>query len=230
MRKRTATDELAIRGFFQEGELLVAEVQGVYADGAAALHTRSLRYGKVRSGVFVRVAGAGGGGGGGVVRSRRQVWTVKGREGAGDVDVVLGVNGFVWICRHGSVGGADGGGGDDDGRGASTAAGRKIGITRLEDGVDERMYSARNDYVSAETRRQIARLAGCVRALAESGVRVDEEMVMKVYEASFDEREGYDEDSMDVDREDEALEALEYLGGRRGRRLVAQALAVASEE
>ncbi|KAL8721940.1 MAG: hypothetical protein Q9225_001496, partial [Loekoesia sp. 1 TL-2023] len=93
LRKRTSTDELAIRSFFSEGDLLVAEVQSVYQDGAASLHTRSLRYGKLRNGVFMRVSGTGGGGGGGVVRSRRQVWTVSTAHRGGEVDVVLGVNG-----------------------------------------------------------------------------------------------------------------------------------------
>lgn len=36
-----------MRTFFQEGDLLVAEVQAFFADGAMSLHTRSLKYGKV---------------------------------------------------------------------------------------------------------------------------------------------------------------------------------------
>lgn len=41
-----------MRTFFEEGDLLVAEVQAFFADGAMSLHTRSLRYGKVRSRVM----------------------------------------------------------------------------------------------------------------------------------------------------------------------------------
>lgn len=37
-----------MRTFFQEGDLLVAEVQAFFADGDMSLHTRSLKYGKVR--------------------------------------------------------------------------------------------------------------------------------------------------------------------------------------
>ncbi len=37
-----------MRTFFEEGDLLVAEVQAFFSDGAMSLHTRSLRYGKVR--------------------------------------------------------------------------------------------------------------------------------------------------------------------------------------
>ena len=36
-----------MRQFFEEGDLLVAEVQAFFADGAMSLHTRSLTYGKV---------------------------------------------------------------------------------------------------------------------------------------------------------------------------------------
>ena len=206
MRKRTSTDELAIRTFFSEGDLLVAEVQSIYQDGAASLHTRSLKYGKLRNGVFLAVSGTGGGGG--VVRARRQVWTVHTGNGGGEVDVVLGVNGFIWICKHT-------GGELVEGKG-----GAQVSITRLEDTVSESMYSNRNDEIEPATRREIARLAGCVRALVEGGVRVDEEMLMRTYEASLD-MEGED----DGEDEEEDGEGPEYMGGERAKRIVAVALA-----
>lgn len=46
-RRRVEQDALKMREFLAEGDLLVAEVREVYQDGAANLHTRSLRYGKV---------------------------------------------------------------------------------------------------------------------------------------------------------------------------------------
>ena len=211
LRKRTSTDELAIRSFFREGELVVAEVQSIFQDGAASLHTRSLKYGKLRNGVFLSVSGQGGRSGG-VVRARRQVWTVHTANGGGDVDVVLGVNGYIWICKHATVDseevGTDGG---------PLSQGQKIGITRLEDGVSERMYEARNEEIGRETRREIARLAGCVRALVAEGVRVDEEMVMRAYDAALELEDGMQE----VDGE----EGGEYLGGDRGKFIARQLLA-----
>lgn len=203
MRKRTSTDELAIRTFFSEGDLLVAEVQSIFQDGAASLHTRSLKYGKLRNGVFLAISGTGGGGG--VVRARRQVWTVHTGNGGGEVDIVLGVNGYIWICKH-----------SDNGELVAGKGGQDVSITRLEDGVGESMYSNRNEEIGATTRREIARLAGVVRALVEGGVRVDEEMVMRGYEASLD-GEGMEEDG--------SGEGQEYLGGERGKRVVAEALA-----
>lgn len=66
------------------------------------------------------------------------------------------------------------------------------------------------------TRREIARLAGCVRALMEDGVRVDEEMVARVYRASLD--------VMDEERGSEEGGSRDYLGGERAREVVAAAL------
>lgn len=178
----------------------------MYQDGAASLHTRSLKYGKLRNGVFLSVSGTGGGGGG-VVRSRRQVWTVQTANGGGEVDVVLGVNGYIWICKH--VGGelVEGKGGRDGGLG--------MGVNNLEEKVGEGMYENRNETIGEETRREIARLSGCVRALVELGCRVDEEMVMKTYESSLEDEGG---------GEEEGAESVEYLGGERGRRVVREAL------
>ena len=213
LRKRTSTDELAIRSFFREGELVVAEVQSIFQDGAASLHTRSLKYGKLRNGVFLSVSGQGGRSGG-VVRARRQVWTVNTANRGGEVDVVLGVNGYIWICKHATVDreevGTDGG---------PLSQGQKIGITRLEDGVSERMYEARNEEIGRETRREITRLAGCVRALVAEGVRVDEEMVMRAYDAALELEEGM--------QEADGEEGGEYLGGERGTAIARQVLATA---
>lgn len=174
LRKRTSTDELQIRTFFSEGDLLVAEVQSIYQDGAASLHTRSLKYGKLRNGVFLAISGTGGGGG--VVRSRRQVWTVNTGNGGGEVDVVLGVNGYIWISKHTST----------------EAATSQVSITKMEETVSSSIYSSRNDEIAPATRREIARIAGCIRALVEAKDRVDEEMVMRAYEASLDDAEIHD--------------------------------------
>ncbi|CDF32318.1 unnamed protein product [Chondrus crispus] len=54
-RRRTYQDELNMRAFFTEGDLVSAEVQEQWDDGCVALHTRSLRYGKLSGGTFVPV-------------------------------------------------------------------------------------------------------------------------------------------------------------------------------
>lgn len=192
LRKRTAVDELNIRTFFTEGDLLVAEVQSIFSDGSASLHTRSLKYGKLRNGMFLSVSGHGGGPG--VVRSRRQIWTVETAHAAGEVDVILGVNGFIWIAKH-------------------VEADTDVAITRMEEKVESSVYSSQNDAIEPGMRREMARLAGCMRALTEGGVRIDEEMVMRAYEAS-----------VEMEFEAGAEDGSAYVGGDAGQRLVEAAL------
>ncbi|THW97175.1 hypothetical protein D6D15_00491 [Aureobasidium pullulans] len=193
LRKRTSVDELNIRTFFEEGELLVAEVQSLFQDGSASLHTRSLKYGKLRNGYFMAVSGVGGGAG--VVRAKRQIFTLQTSSRGGEVDVILGVNGYIWISKH-----------------IEADKSKDVSITSIEEQVKTTMYSSQNDDISPDTRREIARVAGCIRALAENGVKVDEEMVRRSYDASLDLEQ------------DEGEEGAGFLGGERGRLIVDMAL------
>lgn len=196
LRKRTSTDELQIRTFFSEGDLLVAEVQSLFQDGAASLHTRSLKYGKLRNGHFVKVDAKG------IQRSKSHVLTLATAHGGGEVDVILGVNGYVWIAKKSTL--ADGKGGRD---------GKEVSITRLEEEASEAIYSSVNEFIAPATRREIARVGNCVRALVRHDIRVDEEMLNAIYEAAV-------EESMEGRGDmDESLE------GDGGRRCVEKALA-----
>lgn len=228
LRRRTSADELQMRTFFVEGDLVVAEVQSVHQDGSATLHTRSLKYGKLRNGVFLAVTGTGGSGAtgrsarkgaaghvaapatsvGGVVRSRRQVWTVNTANGGGDVDVILGVNGYIWISKHA------------DGLAAATSTTDSVSITRLEEVVSSSIYSSQNDEISPQTRREIARLAGCIRLLVEGGVRVDEDTVMRSYEVSLQVDLELAPDEDDEDDDENRREGRDYLGGEKRQRIL----------
>lgn len=166
LRRRTAVDELNIRTFFQEGDLLVAEVQALHQDNTASLHTRSLKYGKLRNGMFTALSGAGGGilsRRGGVVRSKRQTFTLN--TAAGEVDIVLGVNGYIWVSKH--VAGKEG---------------KDVSITRLDEGVSETLYSSQNDELDPGILREITRVSTLIKGLVACGRRVDEDMIVKVYE------------------------------------------------
>ncbi|KAF4417710.1 exosome complex component RRP4 [Fusarium acutatum] len=190
LRKRTETDELQIRSFFAEGDLVVAEVQQLHQDGAASLHTRSLKYGKLRNGVFVAVTGTGGGGG--VVRSKRQVWTMDVANAGGKVDVLLGVNGYIWISKHIE----------------SDPAAEAAGINRMEENVSSKVYSSQNDPMEVSTMREIARIRSVILALVENGLKVDEDTVTRGYSEAVD---------MVRDTTDDDL----YLGGNKGQHLAA---------
>lgn len=156
----------------------------------ASLHTRSLKYGKLRNGVFVSVSGTGGGGG--IVRSKRQVWTMETANGGSEVDVVLGVNGYIWISKHFE----------------SEIAAESAGVNRMEESVSSKVYSSQNDSIDVDTMREIARIRSVILALVENGLKVDEDRITR----------GYDE-AVDIGREstDDDL----YLGGEKGKRLVA---------
>lgn len=183
LRRRTKTNVLKIRTFFSEGDLLVAEMQSLYQNGRASLHTRSLTYGKLRNEVFMSVSGTTGGDG--VVRAGRQVWTIDRVYSGGKVDMILGVNGYIWISKHIEPVGGD------------------TSITRIEENVSSTVYSSQNDEIEAETQREIARIRGVIQLLVEQGLRVDEDTVMKGYESA-----------VKVDRKEEG-ECNAYLVGIR---------------
>ncbi|KAJ5726436.1 Ribosomal protein L27 [Penicillium malachiteum] len=221
LRRRTSTDELQIRTFFSEGDLVIAEVQSVHQDGSASLHTRSLEYGKLRNGVFLAVTGTGGSkagssskggsksssavpgaipGIGGVVRSRRQRWSLIAENGGGEIDVVLGVNGYIFISKH-----------VDN---AAAMANTDVSHNRMEELVSSTIYSSQNDDIPMQTRREISRLSQSIQVLVQHGVRVDEDTVTKAYRASL---------QVDIemgDDDDEEDEGREYLEGSKARQII----------
>lgn len=87
-RRRTYEDQLQMRMFFQETDLISAEVQEVRYDGTLSLYTRSLRYGKLENGQFISVSPV-------LVKKLKQ--HVVALECG--VTVILGNNGFIWIAR-----------------------------------------------------------------------------------------------------------------------------------
>ncbi|KAM9327122.1 exosome complex component RRP4 [Gastrophryne carolinensis] len=86
LRRRSAEDELAMRSYLQEGDLISAEVQAVYSDGALSLHTRSLKYGKLGQGVLVQVSPS--------LIKRRKTHFHNLPCGA---SIILGNNGSIWL-------------------------------------------------------------------------------------------------------------------------------------
>ncbi|PVI01253.1 hypothetical protein DM02DRAFT_613776 [Periconia macrospinosa] len=177
LRRRTAVDELNIRTFFSEGDLLVAEVQSLHQDNTASLHTRSLKYGKLRNGMFTSLSGAGGGvlsRRGGVVRSKRQTFTLN--TAAGEIDVVLGVNGYIFISAHAT----------SPSNAAATAEDKDISITRLDEAVSETLYSSQNDEITPGVLREITRVSTLIKGLAAAGRRVDEDVIVRVYEGAVE--------------------------------------------
>ncbi|KAJ7307989.1 hypothetical protein JRQ81_008488 [Phrynocephalus forsythii] len=86
LRRRSAEDELAMREYLQEGDLISAEVQAVFSDGAVSLHTRSLKYGKLGQGVLVQVSPS-------LVKRQKTHF----HDLPCGASLILGNNGFIWI-------------------------------------------------------------------------------------------------------------------------------------
>ncbi|TKY89000.1 hypothetical protein EX895_002241 [Sporisorium graminicola] len=158
-RRKVESDELQMRNFFQENDLLVAEVQMMFQDNSSALHTRSLRYGKLKNGVLVTASPNL------IQRLKSHFVHLKDDELALDVDLIIGLNGYIWIAKHfpysqpsnssSGSGGGEGGGGGNEGL-AGSGVGMDIDAT----------YSDQNDAdLSVELRRQIQRVAKCIHVL-----------------------------------------------------------------
>jgi exosome complex component RRP4 len=117
---------------------------------------------------------------------------MEGANSAGKIDVLLGVNGYIWISKHVE----------------SEVAAEAAGVNRMEESISSKVYSSQNDELEVATMREIARVRSVILALVENGLRVDEDIVSK----------GYME-AVEMGREDENDDL--YLGGERGVRLAA---------
>lgn len=175
-----------MRNFFEEGDLLVAEVQAFFSDGAMSLHTRSLRYGKVsdsisrsvrhkanlsklpqlRNGQLVVVQPVL------VRRLKSHFYSLP-----CGVDLILGLNGYIWVSRHVKENEQEG-----------------------EEGFDaEAVYSNRNDVrspvrfielqdlrcgqdIDSATRTAIARVSNVIRVLSAYFVPMTDLVLVEAYD------------------------------------------------
>ncbi|KAI9497577.1 hypothetical protein BDB00DRAFT_803249 [Zychaea mexicana] len=87
-RRKNESDELHMRQFFAEGDIVAAEVQSFYMDGAMGLHTRGFKFCKLRNGSFVNVPPVL------VQRCKSQFHSLP-----CGVDVILGLNGYIWVNK-----------------------------------------------------------------------------------------------------------------------------------
>lgn len=147
-RRKVESDELQMRNFFQENDLLVAEVQMMFHDNSSALHTRSLRYGKLKNGVLVTVSSNL------IQRLKSHFVHLKDDELSLDVDLIIGLNGYIWIAKHFPYN-------------QPSNSDQQKGLAGSGVGMDiDATYSDQNDAdLSVELRRQIQRVAKCIHVL-----------------------------------------------------------------
>ncbi|CCK68904.1 exosome non-catalytic core subunit RRP4 KNAG_0B04690 [Huiozyma naganishii CBS 8797] len=188
LRRKSENDELQMRSFLKEGDLLNAEVQSLFQDGSASLHTRSLKYGKLRDGQFCGVASSL------IVKSKNHTHNLP-----GNVTVVLGVNGYIWLRKTSQMDlardlnsvGAAGGASTPKGTNGPTGAvslnpTTNVSITRLEEESSWQIYSDKNDpNISDSIKLTITRYANVIKALAFCEIGITQERIISAYESSM---------------------------------------------
>lgn len=85
-RIRTYEDQLQMRTLFTEGDLISAEIQNISSDFTASIHSRSLKYGKLENGQLIIVSSS-------LIKRLQQHYVTL----PFGVDILLGMNGFIWI-------------------------------------------------------------------------------------------------------------------------------------
>lgn len=177
LRRKSESDELQMRGFLKEGDLLNAEIQTIFNSGLVSLHTRSLKYGKLRNGVFLTVPLSL------VVKSKNHSHDLP-----GNVSVILGVNGYVWLYKtkaHASNA-TNNSTLNKIGVGKEYTAGSgSVSITRLEEESSWEIYSDKNDAISKSIRQTITRYHNVIKALAFGQLGITEQRIIMGYEASL---------------------------------------------
>jgi len=152
-RRRTDEDTLRMREFFDTNDIISAEVQKVHETGELALQARSARYGKLQNGVFITLP---------AVCVRRQAQHLVTLPQLG-VMVVLGNNGWVWVCAPPKVAGS----------------GR-------QETINFSQMDVKHEHVGPELRERICRVRNTILALAAQGQEVTPENIGFVYRRSKD--------------------------------------------
>lgn len=151
-RRRTDEDLQHMREFYQENDIISAEVQKVHESGEIALQTRTARYGKLQNGVLVCVPSVN-------VRRRAQHLVTLPQVG---VMMVLGNNGWIWVCSPPKV----------EGSGRQET----LNFSQLE---------VKYDVVPPDLRKRICRIRNTLYALVALGFEVMPETVGFLYELSL---------------------------------------------
>jgi len=158
LRRRSEQDELAMRKYLVEGDLISAEVQNLYNDGSSTLHTRSLKYGKLSQGTLVKVSPS--------LVKRRKTHFHKLPCGA---SVILGNNGFVWVSPTQHEEQTSTSSSDNPGSASSSGGGFTQNLTQ----------------VPRADREVVSRVRNCILALAENGVMLWDTTLIHAYDASM---------------------------------------------
>ncbi|EOR04846.1 hypothetical protein E3P92_00161 [Wallemia ichthyophaga] len=156
-RRKLESDELQMRNFFTEGDLCVAEVQSFFHDGSVSLHTRSLKYGKLRNGTLATVPPNL------MRRLKSHFYTLP-----VNVDLIIGLNGSIWVSMHDDVS-------------------QDLNLNDDNQGFDsEGVYNDTNDSIDSQTRESINRTAIVIDILASHRVPLTDTLIATAYDVALD--------------------------------------------
>ena len=182
LRRKSESDELQMRNFLKEGDLLNAEVQSVFSNGLASLHTRSLKYGKLRNGIFLRVPSSL------IIKQKNHTYNMP-----GNVTIILGVNGYIWLSKT-SLHAGSGNVSSVTNKAQSSLSSKGVynpglgstSITRLEEESSWEIYSDKNDEnISESIRNTITRYYNVIKALSACELGINELRIRMGYDASM---------------------------------------------
>ncbi|KAK6203626.1 uncharacterized protein RJT21DRAFT_135005 [Scheffersomyces amazonensis] len=169
LRRKSETDELQMRNFLKEGDLLNAEVQTIFNNGIASLHTRSLKYGKLRNGIFLKVPSSL------IIKSKNHAFDLT-----GNISCVLGVNGYIWLYKT-NVNNPTSNNNNNNSNNSNNPS-----ITRLEEESSWEIYSDKNDTtITNSIRSNITRYYNIIKALSYCELGITEQRISMGYEASL---------------------------------------------
>lgn len=182
LRRKSESDELQMRNFLKEGDLLNAEVQSIFSNGSASLHTRSLKYGKLRNGIFLKVPSSL------IIKQKNHLYDLP-----GNVSIILGVNGYIWLSKTSNYkstskpsASTNKAQASFDTRGSYNPGQGSVSITRLEEESSWEIYSDKNDPdISSSTRNTITRYYNVIVALSACELGITEQRIRMGYEASM---------------------------------------------
>ncbi len=182
-RRRTEEDQLNMRSFYAEDDLISAEVRAVFPDGSLSLHARSLKYGKLENGLVVRVPSI-------LMRRLKQHFCTL----PCGVDAILGLNGHIWLTASmegleapGEAGApppAAQGGGSGGGGGAVDVADLQAAEAGLVEAIERRKRLAAERDIPPEARLRVCRVRNSILALAHCGLAILPEAISLVFQMS----------------------------------------------
>lgn len=157
LRRKSESDELQMRNFLKEGDLLNCEVQTIFNNGIASLHTRSLKYGKLRNVIFLKIPSPL------IVKTKNHAFDLP-----GNVSIVLGTNGYIWLYKTPKIN--------------KSLENNTPGITRLEEESSWEIYSDKNEFIDVQTRNNIAKYYNIIKSLAEKEQKINNDVLVEAFD------------------------------------------------